>query len=127
MYQVFCIESIGAPRNHRAIFVELDATAGSGNIFQVTGNIQEGMMYEVKQNLKPEESHEFLTKIFLGWVDRKDYSRINDICCSIPPPKKQFEKNKRLYPGEPLRRCQEWTREVIQAFENEGILRQTLV
>lgn len=121
-HQVFLVASLGAPRDHHAIFVVLDGGDGSGYIFQVTGNIQNGMTYEVKPGQKPEESVDFVSKSYLGWVDATDYDRVNDICRSIPPPAKQFEGSKRLNPREPLRRCQEWTREAAQALEAGGVL-----
>jgi hypothetical protein len=46
-----------------------------------------------------------------------------EICRSIPPPKKQFNGPKRLYPKEPLRRCQEWIDEAVEALISNGILR----
>ncbi|PMD40206.1 hypothetical protein L207DRAFT_335439 [Hyaloscypha variabilis F] len=121
-YQVFLVESLGAPRNHHAIFVETNVTDGSGYVFQVTGNIQTGMDYEVEQRCKPEESHTFMSKSSLGWVDAEGYGRINEICSSIPPPKKQFDGPKKIYPSEPLRRCQEWTQEAVQALRSSGVL-----
>jgi len=51
-----------------------------------------------------------------------NYPRVEEICDSIAPPKKQFERNRRLYPNEPLRRCQEWTVEAIQALTQAGVL-----
>jgi len=120
-YQVFLVQYLGAPRNHHAIFVEMNVTDGSGNIFHVKGDIQSGMDYEVKQGRKPDESHTFVSKLSLGWVDAGRYYRINEICSSIPPPKKQFNGPKKLYPGEDLRRCQEWTDEAVQALRS-GVL-----
>lgn len=124
MYQVFRVESLGAPRNHHAIFVEIDKKNESGFIFQVTGNIQNGMTYEVKQDRKIEDSDAYIARLFLGWIDPKNYSLVDEICRRIPPPKKQFHGPQRLYPREPLRRCQEWTQEAIQALENGGVLRR---
>jgi hypothetical protein len=62
LYQVFLVESLGAPRNHHALFVETNVTDGSGYVFQVKGDIQRGMDYEAKQGCKPEESHTFVSK-----------------------------------------------------------------
>jgi hypothetical protein len=122
LYQVFLVESLGAPRNHRAIFVETNAVDGSRYVFHVKGGIQRGMDYEAKQGRKPEESLTFVCKSSIGWVDAGAIGRINEVCCSIPPPKKQFDGPKRLYPGEPLRRCQEWTHEAVQALRSCGVL-----
>jgi len=122
LYQVFLVESLGAPRNHHALFVETNVTDGSGYVFQVKGDIQRGMDYEAKQGRKPEESHTFVSKSSLGWVDAGAIGRINEVCVSILPPKKQFDGPKRLYPGETLRRCQEWTHEAVQALGSSGVL-----
>ncbi|KAK7212016.1 hypothetical protein V2G26_019194 [Clonostachys chloroleuca] len=121
MYQVYLVEYLGAPRNHHAIFVETDAD-GSGQIFHVKGDIQNGMTYESKAGRKPETSASFVSKSPIGQIDESGRSRIDGILRGIPPPKKQFNGPKRLYPREPLRRCQEWTREAIQALRSEGVL-----
>lgn len=113
-YNVFLIASLGAPRNHHALFVETNGESGGGVIFQVTGNIQGGMRFEEKTcTTKPEDSHTFIERSALGWVDIQNLERMRDICAKNPPRKKQFHGPKRIYPGEPLRRCQEWTAETI--------------
>jgi hypothetical protein len=95
---------------------------GSGQIFHVKGDIQNGMIYESKAGRKPETSASFVSKSPIGQVDERGKSRIDGILESIPPPKKQFNGPKRLYPREPLRRCQEWTQEAIQALRSQGVL-----
>jgi hypothetical protein len=40
----------------------------------------------------------------------------------FPLQKKQFEGPRRLYPGEPIRRCQEWTKEAVETLAAEGVL-----
>lgn len=40
----------------------------------------------------------------------------------IQPPKKQFDGPRRRYLDEPIRRCQEWTAEAIQALTSAGVL-----
>ncbi|KAJ6786824.1 hypothetical protein PWT90_02652 [Aphanocladium album] len=92
-------------------------------VVQVTGNIQAGMMFEVKTNNCPESSPEFFKKEYLGWVSPEDLHRVQQVCAAIPPPKKQFEGPKSLYPAEPLRRCQEWTKEAIAALVAQDVLR----
>ncbi|KAJ2894820.1 hypothetical protein MKZ38_007201 [Zalerion maritima] len=121
-YQVFLVEYLGVPLNHHAIFVETTPENGTGYIFQVIGNIQNGMEYENKVGYRPEESQSFVSKSFLGSVDAVNYGRIGEICSSIPPPKKQFQGSRRLYPGEPLRRCHEWTQDAIAELSNAGVL-----
>jgi hypothetical protein len=119
-YQVFLVSYLGAPRDHQAIFIETNSDK-SGQIFQATGNIQNGMTYESKPGKRPEDSASFVKKELLGTVTTANYSRIDAVCKQIPPPAKQFDGPKRINPNVPLRRCQEWTQEAVQALKNEGI------
>lgn len=121
VYQVFLVVSPGMPMDHHAIFVETSAD-GSGQIFQATGNIQMGMRYETKPGKKPEDDPAFISKESLGVVAEANYERLKDICGRVPPPKKQFQGAKRLFPGEPLRRCQEWAREAVDALKTQDII-----
>lgn len=120
-YYVYRVAYLGAPRDHHAIFVETNAD-GSGNVTHVTGDIQNGMKLDQKAGKRPELSTSFVEKSLLGSVSINDYPYIWEICRSIPPPKKQFNGPKRLYPKEPLRRCQEWTDEAVAALISNGIL-----
>lgn len=97
-HHVYLVEYLGAPRNHHAIFIETDDSQ-SGYLYHVKGTIQDGMTYEVKHRSNPEQSTTFAKKTYLGWVNEPDYSRVNDICGGVPPPKKQFKKGRRLDPG----------------------------
>ncbi|EPS28893.1 hypothetical protein POX_f07965 [Penicillium oxalicum] len=121
-YNVYRVSSAGLPRDHHAIFVDMNDDL-SGWLFQVTGNIQNGMKYDHKPSKKPEESGTYQSKIAIGTVATADFARIKPTCESIPAPKKQFEGARRLYPKEPLRRCQEWTQEAIDALVQAGILK----
>lgn len=122
-YRVFRVADAGSPRDHHAIFVET-AKEGlrTGYVFQVVGNIQNGMTHDYKQAPRPEESASFVSKDYLGTVTTANYPRIRAICDSVPAPKKQYRLNTRLYPLEPIRRCQEWTAEAIQALIDAGVL-----
>lgn len=120
-YKVYKVSYLGGQRDHHSIFVETESD-GSGVIFQVTGDIQNGMRYESKSAKKPEDSHSFVSKEYLGTVSAANYSSIGTVCSSNPPPKKQFNGPKRLYPSEPLRRCQEWTAETIRELQSKGII-----
>ncbi|OIW24522.1 hypothetical protein CONLIGDRAFT_636706 [Coniochaeta ligniaria NRRL 30616] len=59
-HPIYLIASLGAPRNHHAIFVESGplgsgSGSGSGTLFHVRGNIQTGMTYETRPSLaKPD-------------------------------------------------------------------------
>jgi hypothetical protein len=120
-YKVFLAEYIGAPRNHHAIFVEL-VDGGKGEIYQVTGDIQNGMSHERKEAKRPDDSASYMGKEQIGTVSHEKYDRIESIIFAIDAPKKQFDGPKRLYPREPLRRCQEWTEEAIQALKDANVL-----
>lgn len=122
-FNVYRVSYAGLPRDHHAIFVEKNHDQ-SGHVFQVTGDIQNGMKHEDKPAKKPEDSATYQSKELIGNVTAADFARIKSTCESIPPPKKQFEGPRRLYPKEPLRRCQEWTQEAIQTLVNAGILKK---
>lgn len=123
---LFLVQSLGAPRNHHALFVRLDQATGAGDLFQVTGNIQTGMTYEWKKNIAAPETSDpsYISMSQLGWV-ANDLAEIDTICRSNPAPEKQFEGPKRLDAQRPLRRCQEWTVETVRLLETGGILQQT--
>ncbi|KAH0371108.1 hypothetical protein KCU65_g2164, partial [Aureobasidium melanogenum] len=120
-FNVYLVISAGAPRDHHAIFVETKPDS-SGQIFQVTGNIQNGMSYETKSDGRPEDSLSYQGKTLLGTVTAADYSQIDSVCRTIPPPPKQFQGAKRLNPQEPLRRCQEWTADAIDILRSRRII-----
>lgn len=122
--RLYLVESLGLPRNHHALFLQL-GDGGNGHQFQVKGNISEGMTYEAKPIDSPENDAGYISKTQLGWVSTgtgEMCSRIDQICRSIPPPAKQFDGAKRIWPSQRLRRCQEWTSEVIQLLEELGVL-----
>lgn len=120
-HSVYLVSYVGAPRDHHAIFVETNSDL-SGYIFQVTGDIQRGMSFGHKSAKKPEDSASFVAKSRIGTVSETDFARVQSVIEKIPPPPKQFNGPKRINPNEPLRRCQEWTNEAIQALKDEGIL-----
>lgn len=124
-YQVSLVSFACAPRDHHVIFVETEE-GGSGQIFHIKGRIQQGMTYETKPVRKPEESTTFITRELLGTVTMENYPRIDSVCKQFPPPAKQLDQAHRINPSVPLRQCQEWTQETLQALKNEGILQQKL-
>lgn len=123
-YNVYRVSYTGLPRDHHAIFVEMNNDK-SGWLFQVTGDIQTGMRHNDKAARKPEESGTYQSKIAIGTVATEDFERIKPTCESILAPKKQYDGPRRLYPREPVRRCQEWTQEAIDALVKEGILKNS--
>jgi hypothetical protein len=120
-YNVYLVAYTGVPRDHHAIFVEMNPDK-SGHIFQVTGTIQQGMNHNDKPAKKPDESASYQGQEFIGKVSVANFPRIKAICEGIPAPKKQFEGGRRLYPQEPIRRCQEWTKEAMDALVAAGVL-----
>jgi hypothetical protein len=120
-YKVFLAEYIGVPRNHHAIFVEL-VHDGEGEIYQVIGDILTGMQHERKDVKRPDKSASYMSMEQIGTVSHENYDRIESIVFAIEAPKKQFDGPKRLNPREPLRRCQEWTKEAIQALKDANVL-----
>ncbi|KAK3370803.1 hypothetical protein B0T24DRAFT_627071 [Lasiosphaeria ovina] len=129
-YNVYRVTYIAMPRDHHALFVETNtdqsSTGGkkkSGLLLHVIGNILEGMEFEQKP-ATPEASLTYASKSFVGWVAAEDLDRLISICTSNPPPQKQFELDTRLFPNEPLRRCQEWTSETVDMLVANGVLQQ---
>lgn len=124
-YAVYLIIETSIPLDHHALFVETnEAGPQTGHVYNVKGDIQNGMVYEEKTTEEPEKSPVFAEKRRIGSVSKEDYPRLIAVCQSLPVPKKQFEGARRLYPKEPLRRCQEWTREAIQALLEAKLVQQ---
>ncbi|OAA41674.1 hypothetical protein NOR_05182 [Metarhizium rileyi] len=119
--RLFLVESLGFPRNHHAIFVE-NAQRRGGHIFQVTGNIQEGMRYEMKvTEAAPEKDPSQQGRTYLGCVSASNIPLIDALCKSIPAPEKQFEGARKITVL-PIRRCQEWTIEALGLLKEKGVL-----
>lgn len=124
-YEVYLTIETSLPRHHHALFVEThEVGSQTGHVYNVQGDIQNGMVYEEKTTEEPEKSPVFAEKRRIGSVSKEDYPRLIAVCQSLPVPKKQFEGARRLYPKEPLRRCQEWTREAIQALLEAKLVQQ---
>jgi hypothetical protein len=66
-YTVYRVSYAGLPRDHHAIFVEMNNDQ-SGHVFQVTGDIQNGMKHNDKPAKKPEESGTYQSKEVIGRV-----------------------------------------------------------
>ncbi|KAH8171271.1 hypothetical protein LIA77_08038 [Sarocladium implicatum] len=123
-FTLYLVQSLGAPRNHHALFIKLDEQDGSGWLFNVEGNIQQGMTYESRATDAPEKSSTFLSMSPLGVVSDDSLEEIEELCRSNPAPEKQFDGPKRIDSKKPLRRCQEWTAEMVELLEREGVLRR---
>jgi len=120
-YTVYLREHIGGARNHHVIFVQTESS-GAGYIFQVAGNIQQGMAFDHKRAKKSEESETCIGQVEIGTVTKANFDRIQSIVETLPPPPKQFNGPTRIDPSVPLRRCQEWTADAIQLLRDEGVL-----
>ncbi|KAI1880281.1 hypothetical protein JX265_001902 [Neoarthrinium moseri] len=126
--QVYLAISLGmGVQDHHAILVDSPTLDGSspdaslGHIYQVTGNIQSGMAYEHRPAREDDIS---LGRRLLGTVEHSDLERFELICQGVPPPRKQFDGPRRMYPREPLRRCQEWVKDALDALRTEGVLQE---
>lgn len=122
-YPAYLLKTTGLPRNHHSLFIQT-SPSGSGFIYLVSGNIQTGMFFNHKQSSIPLDEADFLSMTQIGCVSVQGFEkgRMKQVVESVEEPKKQFEGARRLFPREPLRRCQEWMAEVIARLGNEGVL-----
>jgi hypothetical protein len=92
--------------------------AEQGWLFHVEGNLLSGMAFEEKRDNYPFVSATGETIQQIGWISHEDFpQRIREVCEGIPPPKKQYNlRSSRLFPNEPIRHCQHWAREAIDAL-----------
>ncbi|KAL4988756.1 hypothetical protein BDW68DRAFT_86615 [Aspergillus falconensis] len=99
----------------------------TGRRFHVIGKIQEGMTFNHRFCIKPEDEPVFLSRERIGAVraDAYEGGRFLSVCEEIEMPKKQFQGAKRLFPNETLRRCQEWASEAVALLGERGVLRET--
>lgn len=114
---------IGLPWDHYALFVKThEAGPQTGHIYNVQGDIQSGMVYEAKATEEPEKSPVFAEKKRIRTFSKDDHPRFVAIHQNIPAPKKQFKGARRLYPKEPLRRCQDWAEEAVDALVEQKVV-----
>ena len=69
----------------------------------------------------------FQSKTLLAKVKVANLSLIKEMCLSIAPPKNKLQGAHRLFPQEPLwplRSCQEWAVEVVEALVPENVIYQ---
>ncbi|KAL4967727.1 uncharacterized protein BDV14DRAFT_21294 [Aspergillus stella-maris] len=113
------------PRDHISIFVETgESGPETGHRYHVIGNIQEGMTFNHRTCIRPEDEPVFQSKTRLGHVSVDDYEsgRFRGVCEEVEVPEKQFEGAKRLFPGKRLRRCGEWVGDAIKLLIEKGVL-----
>ncbi|KAI9374474.1 hypothetical protein BJX61DRAFT_294245 [Aspergillus egyptiacus] len=125
-YTAYRVAETGlSPRDHHYIFIETHEDGPlTGHRFHVIGNIQEGMAFNHRACIKPEDEPVFLTKEKLGVVRVQDYESglFLRVCEEVEVPKKQFDGPRRLFPKEKLRRCQEWADEAVELLVERGVL-----
>ncbi|KAI1147951.1 hypothetical protein F4825DRAFT_435579 [Nemania diffusa] len=83
-YEVYLVQYLGQPRNHHALLVCTNGSAG--RLFHVKGSILKGMTYEVKETKDPQQSATFDGRKQIGWVSSSDLGRFDAICRANPPP-----------------------------------------
>ncbi|KAL4941212.1 hypothetical protein BDV06DRAFT_223365 [Aspergillus oleicola] len=113
------------PRDHISIFIATSESGPeSGHRFHVIGNIQEGMTFNHRNCIKPEDEPVFQSKTHLGSISVDDYEsgKFLGVCEEVEVPGKQFMGVKRLFPGKKLRRCGEWVEDAIELLGERGIL-----
>jgi len=122
-YAAYLLTTIGLPRDHHSLFIQT-SPSGSGFIYQVSGNIQTGMLFNHKPSSPPSDEADYISMTQIGRVRVQEFEngRLKQVVESVEEPKKQFDGTRRLFPQEPLRRCQEWTAEVIARLGKEGVL-----
>lgn len=122
-YPVYLLSEIGAPRDHHSLFVLTSPSTQTGFKYQVSGNIQIGMFFNHKTS-SPSQDIEVLSQELIGQVSKEIYDsgRWRELIESVEAPGKQFDGPKRLVRIGEVRRCQEWTREVIELLRKEGAL-----
>ncbi|KAJ9361780.1 hypothetical protein C8Q69DRAFT_8950 [Paecilomyces variotii] len=123
--KVYTVTTLGAPRNHIGLFVETSPPSGSGQFFNVEGNVLTGMEYISKPHPKPETMPEFVEKQFIGEVDKNEVGRLEDVCRRVEVPGAQLRLNgTQIDEMKPLRRCTEWTKEVVDLLLEEGVVKK---
>lgn len=130
-------------RYHNVLFVETEADGG-GQIFNVTGDLVSGMVYETESAQNPELSQTFFAKEYLGRIRHEDYpARLDKVLRTLPPPPRQRAFNPRTMATEqiksdgsfyeaneqkpPYMKCTEWTEQLaIPALYQNQLLHNDL-
>ncbi|KAH6634446.1 hypothetical protein B0J18DRAFT_19961 [Chaetomium sp. MPI-SDFR-AT-0129] len=130
-YKVFLAEYCRIPENHHAIYIDShpsDPVSRHGQIFHVIGSLQTGLKFETRTVVFPFDTPGGESIQHIGWILKGDqtaeecFRRVEAVCLTIPPPKKQYNLMKRLYPDEPIRHCQHWIQEAKEALFAANIL-----
>ncbi|KAL9618511.1 MAG: hypothetical protein Q9160_006767 [Pyrenula sp. 1 TL-2023] len=130
-HNVFLARFLGGLRDHHAIFVQQQGAPETsedpgdcgGHLFHVIGTVAQGMSFGHRPCGNPELSPTFLSKEYLGVISKGAFDRIEAVVNQIKPPERQFDKMKRMNPKEPLRDCQHWAADAVQALRDAEILK----
>ncbi|CAG8949489.1 hypothetical protein HYFRA_00007719 [Hymenoscyphus fraxineus] len=118
-YKAYLTSTLNHPQNHHALFIETHATGPkTGFLYQVTGTIQHGMVFDHKNVMQPERQRDFGgLKEFLGLVKKEDFEsgRVRGVVESVKPPGKG---------GEGVKGRREWCGEVVKVLRGRGVLRE---
>ncbi|OBT90293.1 hypothetical protein VE02_03352 [Pseudogymnoascus sp. 03VT05] len=124
-YSVYTVELlVSGPINHVRLFVETQEDGG-GQIFHVIGTILQGMTFETRPEIKPENDVLFVpgSQKYVGRIAQSAMRELDELWRSIPPPAAQMNLNgSRKDPTKPLRRCGEWVEEVKEAALRRGLI-----
>ncbi|KAK4206763.1 hypothetical protein QBC37DRAFT_380775 [Rhypophila decipiens] len=110
--------------SHHVIFIQTDNDPDieGGHRFHVMGSLQQGMDTKLDCSIYyPLNTKSVEWMQHKGWLRHGDLERAREICSRVPPPAKQFRGARRLVKG-PLRHCQHWVAEALDAMRAEGVL-----
>ncbi|KAH6651363.1 hypothetical protein F5144DRAFT_598755 [Chaetomium tenue] len=124
--RVYLVTYMTTDLPHHAICVETNPENPStdwGRLFQVNGNLYEGMYHEFKPCQHPFRSLTGHTMKHIGWVRRGGGARVDEVCGLVPAPAKQWDDRlKRIDPDAPVRHCQHWVVDAVAALGESGVL-----
>lgn len=125
--KVFTTESIGATRNHIAIYIETNPAEDAGWLHHVTGTILNGMDYTPRETCNPVQLPEHVPDSMkqVATIAEEDLERFREECCmAVLPPRAQVTlRGARLYPDTPLYRCRDWLKDVQEMAFRKGIFK----
>ncbi|KAJ5873811.1 uncharacterized protein N7529_002241 [Penicillium soppii] len=125
--KVYRTESIGATRNHIAIYIETAPTEDAGWLHHVTGTILNGMDYTPRETPNPVHLPEHVPSSMkqIATIEEEDLERFREECClAVPPPQAQVTlRGTQLYPDTPLYRCGDWLKDVQELAFKNGIFK----
>ena len=108
--------------DHVGLFIQTDAD-GEGILHHVRGAVEtSGMHFEKWVNTDVAKYGTYVSRNLKGRVRKESVDKIEEICRSVEPPRKQFGPQGPLVPGAPIRRCGDWMAEVWEEIEKQHAL-----